>query len=99
MSSPRLSPEQIARNRALIAERGGWPADALGHCLALESDHPDWRVHYVKGGLGLYPDPGYCAVREDWQGRPHSLYAATPAELAALIEYLGDVCNVPPWAL
>jgi hypothetical protein len=35
-------------NRAIEAERDRWPAGVLEECVHLESEHPDWRVAWVR---------------------------------------------------
>ncbi|MEV4708993.1 hypothetical protein [Actinoplanes sp. NPDC049316] len=49
------------RNRQLIAERAGWPDDALPGCLELEAEFPGWVVYWSRGGLPHAPEPGFRA--------------------------------------
>jgi hypothetical protein len=85
--NPNPLPAGMAeRNRAVIAERLGWPDGALEACQDLEQRHPAWHVTYVLGGVPSAPTPGYRAYLRDPYLRPdQAQFAATPDEMSALI--------------
>jgi hypothetical protein len=94
MSSPArgirgpLPPHVQERNREIVAERLGWPDEALGACREIEAGAAGWYCWWTPLP---WPDPGfrpaYGAARIDRRpvGDP-SLYARTPGELAELIK-------------
>lgn len=64
---------RVRHNRELIAERLGWPGDALGACLELEQAFPRWAVFWdrVRGYRA------YAIVC----GQTHQRSAETPDQL------------------
>jgi len=81
MSLPPVDPE---KNRALIAERLGWPDGALEACRKLEAEFPAWMVFWTKGGLPRDPNPGYRAVTWNARRRGYA-YGKTAEELGAAL--------------
>jgi hypothetical protein len=54
-------------NRAIIAERVGWPAGALETCERLEFEHPEWMLYWQQANdiKGWERPAGYSASRDD----------------------------------
>jgi hypothetical protein len=88
-----LPPVDPERNRELIAERMGWPAEALEVCRRLEKDFPRWMVFWTSGGLPVTPEPGYRAILEQ---RRHTtkLYAPTAVAIEAKLAMTDP--TIPP---
>ena len=86
------------RNREVLAERLGWPADGLPACLALEAEFPRWIVSWTKGGLPASPRCGYRARSVEAVGHRArvELFAETPEELRAEL-VAADAELPPPW--
>lgn len=79
-----LPPVDPELNREVMAERMGWPAEALEVCRRLENDFPRWMVFWAIGGLPVAPDPGYRAIlQQHW--RTTKLHAPTAEGLEAAL--------------
>lgn len=83
------------RNRQIIAERLGWPADGLPACLALEAEFPRWVCYWVKGDLPREPRRGYRAMTTIGT-RKRELFGETPEQLRAALA-AADAELPPPW--
>lgn len=96
MTGP-IKPDRM-RNRELIAERFGWPADGLPACLALEEEFPRWIVFWSKGGRGASPKRGYRARSVEAVGHRSrvELFGETPEQLRAALA-AADAELPPPW--
>lgn len=92
-------PELAEKNRELLAERGGWPPEALATVRQLERRHPGWHCWWTPRPWrkdGNVPDgPAYGADRARRAQAGGALYAATPGELAEMIEADGSCSS--PW--
>lgn len=86
-SDGKLPPEVQERGREIVAERLGWPEEALARCQGLEEKHPRWYSWWTPFP---YPDPGfspaYGARLVNGPAGDSAIYARTPDELAELIE-------------
>ncbi|BCY08933.1 hypothetical protein [Actinoplanes sp. L3-i22] len=73
----RGGPGGLRACRPLFADLLGWPAGAVGTCVALERQFPGWLVWHCPASMA-WPD-SWAAVRETGGQVPVS--AITPAEL------------------
>lgn len=71
---------RVRRNRELIAERLGWPDDALIACLAIEQEYPQWAVYWDNGQLPASPGRGYRAFALV-RNRSYQAFGETPEQL------------------
>jgi len=87
-----LPPVDPERNRELMAERMGWPTEALEVCRRLEKAFPRWMVFWASGGLPVAPEPGYRAILKQHR-RTTKLYAPTADWLEAALEGRGEAAR------
>lgn len=81
-----LSPEFQERNRDIAVQRLGWPDEAVSNCRQIEAKYPEWYCWWTLTPWPRRDGPAYGAARIHRRPVEANLYAATPAELAALIE-------------
>lgn len=76
------------RNLRLLAERLGWPPDALKVCIAVEDAHPNWWAFWNHENVaeGFKRPACFSAIRVQLGARDHTVYAADEAGLRLAIE-------------
>jgi len=82
-----VGPENGRESRRALAERMGWPAQAVEVCERIEDERPGWYVVWSSGDD--WEGPGFYAGRIGWREHdqgPKYLYGATADELRAAIE-------------
>ena len=99
-------------NRRLIAERYGWPDDALAQCILLEGaararelerqeQNPEWRapawlVYWGRGPFGQPPQLGYRAVTWVQDQHGHRKVELFAEDPAGLPDRMADVERALP---
>jgi hypothetical protein len=91
-----LPPPDPERNRQLVAERLGWPPEALKACRDLEAQFPRWMVFWTNGAT-TGTEPGYRASLQQ-HGHKAELYASTTEDLLDQIAAV-DVEVPPPFQM
>jgi hypothetical protein len=84
-------PDMPERNRALIAERCGWPAGAVDECRRLEREFLGWVVYWAPEWRfpGFEHPAGYCGWCGPSLWARVRVYASTSAQLAERMRAAG----------
>lgn len=73
-------------NRALWAEKYGWPAGALEACNAIEDELPEWHPLWNSGSdSGRHRRAGFYAMKRGWDAWVEPAFGSTPEALVAAI--------------
>jgi hypothetical protein len=92
MSAPYFDlppgPELARRNRLFIADRTGWPPDAVSVCERIEHTYPEWSVNWRHENVihGFEAPAGFYASRRDWWHGERPVHGATGKALEAQIK-------------
>lgn len=88
MTGQGLPPEVVMRNRELIAERCGWPPDALQACLDVEAKRPGWKVWWAPENRrpGFESPEGYHATTGNHWSEYQRVFDETPHGLLPKID-------------
>lgn len=80
-----LKPDQIARNREIIAERCKWPEGALNACLELEAQFPHLTASYSPSSP---EEPWITYYTEQHHRIQRPLHATSPEKLREIMAAL-----------